>query len=150
MLRVIAGNSWNQKQKATLGNSWGCLLAGMKKVISELIGLWQKCSMSFWCVRLYCWSRGDCHTECILCSRLVRWAGSVWGWRAGSVRAGRWVRCEVARSGGFAKEVLKELGWEVRELLAKTCTLLLQMACCATVTLIQKILGTAEEWVSLP
>lgn len=49
---MIVGSSLNQKQKATLGNSWGCLLAGMKKLISKLIGLWQKCSMSFLCVRL--------------------------------------------------------------------------------------------------
>jgi len=47
MLRVIVGISLNQKQKTTLGSSWGCLLAGMKMVISELIGLWQKRSMSF-------------------------------------------------------------------------------------------------------
>lgn len=31
MLRVIVGSSLNQNQKATLGNSWGCLLVGMKK-----------------------------------------------------------------------------------------------------------------------
>ena len=116
MLRVIVGISLNQKQKTTLGSSWGCLLAGMKMVISELIGLWQKRSMSFWCVS---WSREMATQSAIFAAG---WSGELdqsWGWCPGSIRAGRWFRSKVTQSGGLAKEVLKEFGWEVRELLAK-------------------------------
>lgn len=47
MLRLIVGSPLNQKQEATLENSRSCFLAGMKEVISDLLGLWRNVQQNF-------------------------------------------------------------------------------------------------------